>query len=422
MVKIAHIADTHLSHRRRIDVRDEWKEDKRLRLIEYDFNRAFQNAMEMIAASQIDYLVHAGDLFDVPVGRNLSSPSEYSRAFIIQELQKFFQKTSYKIPLIIIDGNHGTFLTRNNSTLEFVQAAFPDHIHLATNYDLKKAIVNDNPLIVEFEEVNFYLFPYLDFSKSSKWKKMYDNWMLNNQKPAPDKVSIAIVHGMQKGKDLPDLLFEFNYDYVALGHNHQQVKIAENMWFSGSMENLTFAERNQVKGFLEVNITKDHGPIVFPKKIGQTRKMKQFEIIINKDMTSLDLEKAVREKMSTFKETFDKETAARLKFAFKGTVFLTQWWNFEDLLVEIQKDAFSNEYNILEFRWDTRELDRTTPVSVMKGAKIQDYLIEDPVKDFERYIRSLSLEDQLKAQEYITKGAEIIKSVFGSSEIGEEEI
>ena len=51
-------------------------------------------------------------------------------------------------------------------------------------------------------------------------------------------------------------------------------------------------------------------------------------------------------------------------------------------------------------------------MSLQKGAKLYDYLIEDPVIDFERYIRSLSLENEKQAKQFIEIGAKIIEEVF----------
>ncbi|MHA1408550.1 MAG: metallophosphoesterase, partial [Candidatus Heimdallarchaeaceae archaeon] len=140
-MKIIHLSDTHVSHRKFINVRDSWKIPNRVTWIEEDYCLGFKQALDIAVESNCDYVVHAGDLFDVPVGRNLVGPTEYSRTFVVSALKDFFEKTNYSVPFILIDGNHGTYLTRNYSTIEFIQAAFPKTVFIATNFHLKKAIL-----------------------------------------------------------------------------------------------------------------------------------------------------------------------------------------------------------------------------------------------------------------------------------------
>ncbi|MHA1200634.1 MAG: hypothetical protein ACTSQF_15050, partial [Candidatus Heimdallarchaeaceae archaeon] len=122
-----------------------------------------------------------------------------------------------------------------------------------------------------------------------------------------------------------------------------------------------------------------------------------------------------------FKKKYDGESAVRLKIKFSGAVLLSNLWRMEDILGDIQKEAFGDDYNLLEFRWDAGEVSKRSPVSMQKGAKVHDYLIEDPVKDFERYIRSLSIENEKQAKMFIELGAKIIEEVFSTSSITAEE-
>ncbi|MCG3255129.1 MAG: hypothetical protein KAU62_03495, partial [Candidatus Heimdallarchaeota archaeon] len=136
---------------------------------------------------------------------------------------------------------------------------------------------------------------------------------------------------------------------------------------------------------------------------------------LNTDLTTVGFEKEVRKKIAEFKNKFDGDKAVRLKIKFDGAVLLSNWWGMEDILNEIQKEVFTDNYNILEFRWDTGEVIKSAPVSLQKGAKLYDYLIEDPVVDFEKYIRSLSLENEKQAKQLIEIGAKIIEEVFTST-------
>ena len=415
-MKILHFSDTHVSHRRYLDVKDSWKLDQRVTWIEEDYCFGFKQALDIATQGKYDYLIHSGDLFDIPVGRNFSGPSEYSRTYVINSLQKYFKKTGYKVPLIIIDGNHGTYLTRNYSTLEFVEAAFPENVFAFTNYQLKDAIRNDKSLIKEFDDVIFYLFPFYQFGRLDNWAKAYENWLRKNQQPDPSKISVAVAHGMVRGLDLHELILQYKYDYVALGHDHQQHRIKQNAWQAGSTAKYTFAERNQEKGVLEVQIQKGEEPIVLPKLIKTTRDMHQIDIPLKVEMNLAAFEQLIRDHVKKYQKPYNGETAARLKLKFTGSVLLSNWWGMEDILNDIQKDVFGVDHNLLEFRWDSGEVTKSAPISLQKGAKVHDYLIEDPVKDFEKYVRSLSIENEKQAKVFIDLGSKIIDEVFKSAE------
>ncbi|MCK4897011.1 MAG: hypothetical protein KAS47_09385, partial [Candidatus Heimdallarchaeota archaeon] len=337
------------------------------------------------------------------------------RTFVVRELKKFFERTDNKIPVIIIDGNHGSYLTRNYSTIEFIQAAFPNRVFIYTNYQLKKAMVDKKPLVIEFKDINFYLFPYFKFGRLPHLAQAYEDWVRNNQQPDSTKLSVAVVHGMQRGMDLHELILQYPYDYVALGHDHKQRKVKKNAWQAGSTEKYTFAERNQEKSVLEVQIVKGKDLVILPKSVESKRKMIQFQINLKSDTTPTAFEKAIREKLVELKKKFVGETASRVKVKLEGTILLSNWWAMEDILVDIQKEVFADTYNILEFRWDDGDLVKRAPISQQKGVKIYEYLIEDPVKDFEKYIRSLGIEDEKHAKQMIELGAVIVDEVFNST-------
>ncbi|MCK5409011.1 MAG: hypothetical protein KAJ30_01995, partial [Candidatus Heimdallarchaeota archaeon] len=194
-----------------------------------------------------------------------------------------------------------------------------------------------------------------------------------------------------------------------------QRKVKKNAWQAGSTEKYTFAERNQEKSVLEVQIAKGKDPVILTKPVESKRKMIQFQISLKSDTTPTAFEKTIREKLVELKKKFVGETASRVKVKLEGNIILSNWWAMEDILVDIQKEVFADTYNILEFRWDDGELVKRAPISQQKGVKIYEYLIEDPVKDFEKYIRSLGIEDEKHAKQMIELGAVIVDEVFNST-------
>ncbi|MHA1224457.1 MAG: hypothetical protein ACTSP3_14615, partial [Candidatus Heimdallarchaeaceae archaeon] len=239
-----------------------------------------------------------------------------------------------------------------------------------------------------------------------------EEWLRNNQQPDASKFSIAVAHGMEKNQDLHELILTYPYSYVALGHDHKQKRISDNAWQAGSTVKYTFAERKNTNGILEVQIMKGEKPVVLPKLIESKRELKQFAINLNSETSPRILEQKIHETIDQLKGKFDGETASRVKFTLDGVVRLTSWWEMEDIFQEKQKEVFSEDYNIIEFRWDTKDLEKSIPMSYEKGAKIYDYLVENPAKDFERYIRSLGMEDENLAKLIIEQGENLAKLII----------
>ena len=142
--------------------------------------------------------------------------------------------------------------------------------------------------------------------------------------------------------------------------------------------------------------------------------MVQFDIQLNFDRDLIELEKKVDDLIKKFQEPFNGDTAKRIKLNFLGNIFFSTWWRLEEKLTEMQHKILTQDYNILEFRWETTELIKTVPENKRPSALTKDYLIEDPIKDFEGYIRRMNLPDPEKAKLLIDRGAKIIQVVFGT--------
>ncbi|UJG41161.1 MAG: hypothetical protein K9W45_01550 [Candidatus Heimdallarchaeum aukensis] len=149
--------------------------------------------------------------------------------------------------------------------------------------------------------------------------------------------------------------------------------------------------------------------------------MKQFEVELSSDMSALTVEEKIRELVASYRKNFDGNTAARIKVKLQGKTSLSYWWTIEDRLVEIQKNVLTEEYNILEFRWDEEELKKSIPQSLAKTPQMDQYLIEDPVRDFVNYLKNLEIDDEVKFEQYAKLGPEIIKEVFSEGFISSKE-
>ena len=99
-------------------------------------------------------------------------------------------------------------------------------------------------------------------------KKEYDNEL---KKLMPDKTAdynIFVSHGSVTGVKqftmnefneliIPTKILSRDFNYIALGHFHKYTKLAENTFYAGATENLTFADANEKKGFIEVTLTEN---------------------------------------------------------------------------------------------------------------------------------------------------------------------
>jgi len=61
---------------------------------------------------------------------------------------------------------------------------------------------------------------------------------------------------------LPDILYQAEVDYIALGHNHKMQQVCPNGWFSGSTRHVTHGEKER-KATLLVTVNRGQEPDVF---------------------------------------------------------------------------------------------------------------------------------------------------------------
>ncbi len=268
MVRIAHISDTHLGKRpkrvRRGIINSE------IRPLEDDFYLAWMKFVNQITHSnrKPDIILHCGDFFDTPSGNDSSPPPEYARTIAAKT---FKQIHDAKIPVVIIDGNHGHYMEYNNSTLSEYAYLF-DNIHLFTHYDIRKALKEKQPLFCDFPELELRILAHpvvparslntLElYSLYEKWISIQNNNLVSNMK------NVFIAHGMMSNYTLHPNIFSGKYNYIALGDDHKVHKVTDTAWYSGSSQMCSFSEWNDKKGYLiaEINGNSDNVNVTFNK-------------------------------------------------------------------------------------------------------------------------------------------------------------
>lgn len=391
MVKIIHVSDTHLGFRLRSDVKKDWYDFGKTGWYENDFYIRWNEFIKYCIENRekIDFVVHAGDLFHSPFKDHPYPPPETARKVVVEGLLSFFEETDNQIPFILIDGNHGVYKGYRYSLMDNITPLFPN-LHFFSVWDLRHAINDNSPLVCEFPDKNtcFFLFPYLEFSYISGMKIAYDRW-IENQRPKRNMINIAIIHGSTIDKSFNERIATFNYDYVALGHEHNQRKLSDRIYYSGDFVPLHFNEVNFTHGFLEVDFETGQKLVVTKHNFESPRVFKEIQLNINPSTTTSSIIQDLEKEIDPYKTTsWDGESAARLKIDFLGNIPLDVFWGLMSELDYFKSNTLNeSKYNILQMKLNWKLLSKEL-IEGMSPEIIKEYILKDPKKEFIEYIET----------------------------------
>ncbi|KQC04370.1 MAG: metallophosphoesterase [Methanoculleus sp. SDB] len=229
-----HIADTHLGHAAFSRV-DEDGMNLRERLIYENFLAA----IEAVIRQKPDALIHAGDLFD------RVRPKTRAYTTVLQALDRLKEAD---IPLLVVSGNHSMPKTRYTTSPFEVLAYHTAAVHAAYRYRYE---------YVEVGDTIFHLIP--NMLNPADYRDAFDeiHW-------SSDHANVLVTHGLATlltdrclrtvaEHELDSTVLSVEFDYIALGHFHDQRQVADNAWYSGSLEYLTYGEIHDTKGGLCVD-------------------------------------------------------------------------------------------------------------------------------------------------------------------------
>ena len=235
-MRIAHLADTHLGHRR-----FSHRNDDGINTCEADGYRVFGEAIDKSIAAGVDAIVHSGDLFDVyhPSTRALGAA-----------LDGFAKLRDAHIPTVVIAGNHSTPRQRDDA-----------HVFAVLERFGAEAIWKE-PRTVRFDGLAVHGIPHHNDAQTVAAQ-------IAEAAPDPgaDFNVLALHVGLENVPDGaheassveldPEILGETaTFDYVALGHLHRRLAISANACWAGSLERMSFGDRADRKGFVIVDF--DH--------------------------------------------------------------------------------------------------------------------------------------------------------------------
>jgi DNA repair exonuclease SbcCD nuclease subunit len=197
----------------------------------------FDQAVDKIIELRPDAVIHAGDVF------------HHVRPKIkpLVVFQKGLERLTDKgIPVIVISGNHDAPKSYSLTSPFRLFDRMRD-VHIAQRYQYERFEVGDS----SFHCIPFCLEP--------------QDYLAEFEKIERSGRDVLIMHGLVESlktkrmrsvgeHELKDSLLKSDFDYIALGHFHGQTQIAENAWYSGSVEYFNFGEAEDNKGMLFVNL------------------------------------------------------------------------------------------------------------------------------------------------------------------------
>jgi exonuclease SbcD len=233
-MRFVHIADTHLGFAAFSRV-DEDGMNLRERLVYENFLAA----TETIIREKPDALIHAGDLFD------RVRPKTRAYTTVLQALDRLKEAD---IPLVVVSGNHSMPKTRYTTSPFEVLTYHTAAVHAAFRYRYEH---------VEVGDTIFHLIPNL--LNPSDYRDAFDGIQWSS-----DHANVLVTHGLASiltdrrlrtvaEHELDSTVLSPEFDYIALGHFHDQRQIADNAWYSGSLEYVTYGEIHDTKGGLLVD-------------------------------------------------------------------------------------------------------------------------------------------------------------------------
>lgn len=242
-MRIVHISDTHLGYTAYSAL------DKELGIKQrkIDIYKAFKQAIDKIIEIDPDVVLHCGDLFD-----NVR-PSNRTLTFALEQLLRL---QSANIPVVLIAGNHSMPRMRDVGSIFKLFNLFPG---LYPIYEGKYEKLNFKDRANKQEELVVHAIPHC------LTKEEFENNLNMIRIDQDSEYNVLMLHAATKGikefsmdefneQVVETSYFKPEFNYIALGHYHKYVQLAENAYYSGSTERFSFNEVGQEKGFSEVDL------------------------------------------------------------------------------------------------------------------------------------------------------------------------
>jgi DNA repair exonuclease SbcCD nuclease subunit len=367
---------------------------------EVDFYNVFKKFIDTAIEQKPDLILHSGDFFDSV------RPTNRAISFALEQLLRLSQA---KIPIVLIAGNHETPRLRETGSV------FRLFEHLDHVYPVYKG---------KYECLEF---PELELKVHCVPHCMNPEVLQGSlEKLIPDpetKHNIAMLHAAIVGvtafrsnefneQDVASGYLKPEFDYIALGHYHEFIKVDENAYYSGSMERVNFLEAShESKGFIELvfedfsggeETTDDDLEVFYPEPVFhelQTRPMLDLPPI---DCSVMDKYEIGNEILKRIEDVVPDDKILRLKI--------------KNLPIEVYKSLDFNQFRKLtspalqfEIQYDVTRDDSEVAAPDVRfevlGNEFKSFLTSEAIEGLDK--------DKLVSMglDYLTKaGADIDKS------------
>ena len=265
-MKIIHTADLHLGVRfKNVVPRPATEGFEAVDIRHYVNKRTLENlnkAVEYALKKDVDLLIIAGDVFET-----IESSLEYHTE-LARSLQPLLDKG---VNTVIIGGNHDYIRSpRRKVSLALLEDLKYPNLIFKSKLDIRNSFQGDEPYEVELDggTVGLVLMPYFWVFKKEYPKaiRLYISKMLSRLGNVDYRLLIAhldVVGAVYRESDFIgsfrsiekvnlSTIYPDRFDYIALGHIHIPQKIADNIWYSGSLNKLNFGEYMDKKAFLYI--------------------------------------------------------------------------------------------------------------------------------------------------------------------------
>lgn len=237
-MRFVHIGDSHLGLSQFNRLADDG-----VNLREQLVYTNFLDGIDAIIRVRPDALVHAGDLFHSVRPKTLA----YTTA-----LEALSRLGDAGIPLLVIAGNHDMKKSRYTTSPFEVLEYHSTPIHAGYRYRYEP---------VEIGGTRFHLIPNLLLP--AQYREEFDRIeLLRNGR------NVLVTHGLASTlrdhrlgtvmeHEIDATMLSSEFDYIALGHYHGQEQVADNAWYCGSQEYISYAEIGDTKGGLLVDLDRE---------------------------------------------------------------------------------------------------------------------------------------------------------------------
>jgi DNA repair protein SbcD/Mre11 len=234
-MRLVHIGDSHLG----LSQFSRLAEDGG-NLREQLIYRNFLDGIDVILRVRPDAVIHAGDLF------HSVRPKTPAYTTALEALSRLGEAG---IPFLVIAGNHDMMKSRYTTSPFEVLEYHSSPIHAGYRYRYEP---------VDLGDTRFHLIPNL--LQPDQYREEFDRVeLLRGGK------NVLVTHGLASTlhdyrlgtvmeHEIDTTMLSPGFDYIALGHFHGQRQVADNAWYSGSQEYITYAEIGDTKGGLLIDL------------------------------------------------------------------------------------------------------------------------------------------------------------------------